>query len=120
MSEFLIAHIVEQTKNCNVLETLIDLNKRGTFFTEIFAGIKDIQLYIRHFIPKLVNFNSCNSRHFIKLSNILMIKLLKNSDMIISHKIYNKTEVKLLLRHLENIYQLKYSKNLDQFNFVNF
>lgn len=49
-----------------------------------------------------------------------MIKLLKNSDMIISHKIYNKTEVKLLLRHLENIYQIKYNINLDQFNFVNF
>ena len=103
-----------------VLETLIDLKKRGPFLTEIFAGIKDAQLYMRDFFPKSVNFNSCNSRHFTKLSNILIIELLKNSNMIISHKIYNKTEVKLLLRHLENIYQIKDNSNLEQFNFVDF
>ena len=76
-----------ETKIYRILETLINLNKKHTFLTKIFTGIKYC-LY-EFFFLKSVNLNSSSNIHFSKLSQTLMIQLRKNLNMIILHKVYN-------------------------------
>ena len=44
-----MTYIVEGTKNYSVLETLININKRSTYWTKIFEGIKYTQLHKQDF-----------------------------------------------------------------------
>ena len=82
-------YIIEKTKNYIVLENLNSLKIRHTFLTNIFARIKYTQSYKRDCFSKKCEFWFCNNRYFRKLNNILVMKLLKNTNMIIPHKIYN-------------------------------
>ena len=97
-------------KKLYCLRDLIDLKKRHTFLTEIFDGIKYIYEIL---FLKCMNFNYYINRLFTNLCNVLMIQLLKNSNMIISHKIYWLNRHKTIVTSSQKI---EANLNLDHLN----